>query len=223
MQLRPSGRKGPVAVALSSFARYYREEAWTWEILALTRARAAAGDAALGAEIEALTRDIILSPRDRVATFADVAAMRARMDKDRPGKAPWDLKLARGGFVDVEFIAQAHQIVAGATGPAALDPNTGRALARLGAAGVLTQPDAEALVSAWALYGRLQHWIRIVAPDGPFDPQAISGSLRARLAACGGAASLEDLARQLIDRQAVVRAIFERLVGVPDGNAPLAR
>ncbi|MFZ4601608.1 MAG: bifunctional [glutamine synthetase] adenylyltransferase/[glutamine synthetase]-adenylyl-L-tyrosine phosphorylase [Caulobacterales bacterium] len=223
MQLRPSGRKGPVAVALSSFARYYRDEAWTWEILALTRVRATAGDAALGAEIEALTRDIILSPRDRVATFADVAAMRARMDKDRPGKAPWDLKLAKGGFVDVEFIAQAHQIVAGARGPAALDPNTGRALARLGAAGVLTQPDAEALVSAWALYGRLQHWIRIVAPDGPFDPQAISGSLRARLAACGGAASLEDLARQSTDRQAVVRAIFERLVGVPDGNAPLAR
>ncbi|MBU6372801.1 MAG: bifunctional [glutamine synthetase] adenylyltransferase/[glutamine synthetase]-adenylyl-L-tyrosine phosphorylase [Alphaproteobacteria bacterium] len=223
MQLRPSGRKGPVAVALSSFARYYREEAWTWEILALTRLRACAGDPALGVRVEAFAREAVLAPRDRAATFADVAAMRARMDRDRPGKSPWSLKLAPGGFVDVEFLAQALQITAGEGAAAALDPNTGRALARLRDAGKLAPADAALLIDAWTAYARLQHWIRIVVGDGVFDPATAAPALAQRLAAVGGAADLPALEQALTRRQQAVRTLFERVIGVGDGNAPLAR
>ncbi len=111
-KLRPSGSKGPVAVRLSSFERYYDEEAWTWELQALTRLRAVAGDAALGERVEALARAVIVRPRDRDKTLADVADMRARMERERKARNPWDLKLAPGGLVDIEFVAQALQLVA---------------------------------------------------------------------------------------------------------------
>lgn len=223
MQLRPSGRKGPVAVALSSFGRYYLEEAWTWEMLALTRLRACAGDEALGARVEALAREAVLAPRERAATLADVAAMRARMDRDRPGKSPWSLKLAPGGFVDVEFLAQALQIASGPAAAPALDPNTGRALAKLRDAGLLGADDAAVLIEAWTAYARLQHWIRIVVGDGVFDPDTAAPRLAERLAAAGGEADLPALTAALTSRQRAVRAIFSRCIGVGDGNAPLAR
>src|SRR5690606_23306949 len=79
-KLRPSGSKGPVAVRLSSFERYYAEEAWTWELQALTRMRPVAGDAALGERALATARAAIARPKDRGKILADVADMRARMD-----------------------------------------------------------------------------------------------------------------------------------------------
>jgi glutamate-ammonia-ligase adenylyltransferase len=220
MQLRPSGSKGPVAVAVSSFERYYRDEAWTWEILALTRLRAVAGDQLLGSQVEALARAAVLRPRDRAATLADVAAMRVRMDRDRPGRPPFDLKLSPGGFVDIEFVAQAVQISSWPEAADALDPNTGRALARLRDAGLLDFGEAQSLCEAFALYSTLQHWLRIVV-EGPFDPAQASAGLGARLASLAGCATLDELAEALTDRQTVVRTIFRRRIG--DGKPGLGR
>src|SRR5262249_5332357 len=128
-KLRPSGSKGPVAVRLSSFERYYAEEAWTWELQALTRLRPVAGDPALGARVAAIAAAALTRPHDKAKIMGDVADMRARMERDRSGKSFWDLKLTPGGFVDIEFIAQALQLTAGSQ--AVLQPNTGEALAKL--------------------------------------------------------------------------------------------
>ncbi len=89
-KLRPSGSKGPVAVRLSSFERYYAEEAWTWEMQALTRLRPVAGDDALGKRVLAIARDALARPRDAAKTLAEGADMRARMDRERPSKSSWD-------------------------------------------------------------------------------------------------------------------------------------
>src|SRR5690606_28324002 len=110
-KLRPSGSKGPVAVRLSPFERYYAEEAWTWELQALTRLRAVAGDDALAARVTAIAHDTLARPRDPEKVRADVANMRGLMERERAGRSVWDLKLAPGGFVDIEFIAQALQLI----------------------------------------------------------------------------------------------------------------
>jgi glutamate-ammonia-ligase adenylyltransferase len=208
-KLRPSGSKGPVAVRLSSFERYYAEEAWTWELQALTRLRPVAGDAALGNRALATARAAIARPKDRAKILADVADMRARMDRERPSKSAWDLKLAPGGFVDIEFAAQALQLVA--ANEAVIAANTGEALAKLAASDVLQADAAARLDGAWRLLSSLQQTLRI-AFDGEFTLEAAPQPLVGRLAAIAGVSSGAEVETLLRATQAAVRADFQQIV-----------
>ncbi|GAM98881.1 glutamate-ammonia-ligase adenylyltransferase [alpha proteobacterium U9-1i] len=220
-KLRPSGSKGPVAVRLSSFERYYEQEAWTWELQALTRLRPVAGDAALGARVQALAHAVLARPRDVAKTLGDVADMRARMERERRPRGAWDLKLAPGGLVDVEFIAQALQLTAGTD--QVLSPNTGQALSALAAHGSLDPALHQRLSAAWLLWGDLQQTLRICV-EGEFDPSEASPALQAKLAQLAGSPDFEALEARVEDTQANVRAAFVQLVGpLTDGTAPLGR
>src|SRR5262249_3685286 len=84
MRLRPSGNKGPVAVSLASFAQYHAGAAWTWERMALTRARVIAGPAKLRAAVEAAIRVALARAGAPELIRADAAAMRARMLRELP-------------------------------------------------------------------------------------------------------------------------------------------
>ncbi|MBV9248883.1 MAG: bifunctional [glutamine synthetase] adenylyltransferase/[glutamine synthetase]-adenylyl-L-tyrosine phosphorylase, partial [Acetobacteraceae bacterium] len=143
MRLRPSGNKGPVAVSLASFRNYHASSAWTWERMALTRARVVAGPAALGKRIEATIADILRNAGDRARILADAAAMRARMARELPPEGPWDVKLRPGGMVDVEFIAQALQLVHARDYPGVCHPTTRVALQRLAQERLLPVDDTE--------------------------------------------------------------------------------
>jgi glutamate-ammonia-ligase adenylyltransferase len=222
-KLRPSGSKGPVAVRLSSFERYYSEEAWTWELQALTRLRPVAGDDSRGARAQDIARATLMRSRDAAKTLADVADMRVLMDRERPSKSIWDLKLAPGGFVDIEFIAQAQQLTAGALAQQVLAPNTGEALSKLAATGLLT-PDVSARLSdAWRLWSDLQQVLRVCF-SGEFNPETAPPPLRARLAGIGGVDSFEALEARIRTVQQAVRGDFLQIVGAPrDGNGASAR
>lgn len=220
-KLRPSGSKGPVAVRYSSFERYYEEEAWTWEMQALTRLRPIAGDAALGARVLASAQAALVRPRDDVKTLADVADMRARMDRERPSRSIWDLKLAPGGFVDIEFAAQALQLISGK--PEVIEANTGEGLRKLEAAGLLAFPVASRLSDAWRLFSALQQTLRICI-EGDFVPSEAPRPLASRLATIAGASGLEELEAVLRATQAGVRADFMQITAPPaDGAAGPAR
>lgn len=222
-KLRPSGSKGPVAVRLSSFERYYAEEAWTWELQALTRLRPVAGDAALSARVAAIARATLAQPRDAQKVFADVAEMRGRMERERGAKSEWDLKLAPGGFVDVEFIAQALQLAHAAEAPEALSPNTGEALARLARAGKLDAAVCARLRAGWRLWSDLQHMLRICI-GGEFNPLDAPPPLPPRLAALSGDPDFEALDAKVRAVQAAIRADFIAIVGpLGDGKQPLRR
>lgn len=216
-KLRPSGSKGPVAVRLSSFERYYAEEAWTWELQALTRARPVAGDPSLAARVMDTVRATLTRARAADTIRAEVADMRARMERERRSRGVWDLKLALGGFVDIEFIAQALQLTA--AHPAALAANTGEAIRRLCGAGMMEQDVGERLLNAWRTYSDLQQVFR-VALDGAFTPETAPAPLMARVRRILGADPVEDVETQLRRLQTAVRADFNQLVGpVGDGNA----
>ncbi|MAK62674.1 MAG: bifunctional [glutamate--ammonia ligase]-adenylyl-L-tyrosine phosphorylase/[glutamate--ammonia-ligase] adenylyltransferase [Ponticaulis sp.] len=111
MQLRPSGRAGPVAVRLSAFADYYRNDAWTWEHMALTRLRVIAGDPGLADRVMAEKQAQLSLPRPKDMLIQDAWDMRQRLLKERPPKNALDVKLAKGGMMDVEFLAQTAQLV----------------------------------------------------------------------------------------------------------------
>ncbi len=194
MRLRPSGSKGPVAVRLAAFARYQREEAWTWEHLALTRARGVAGDAAVLADAAAVIAEVRAAPRDAAVTLKDVAEMRARVAEAQKAQRAniWALKHAEGGLMDIEFALQAGLLIAGLA-----DVRSPRAAApALVAAGWLNAAQARRLAEAHALMLALQQ-VERVALDRPFDPETAGPGLRAAMARAGGAADFATLERSL--------------------------
>ena len=107
MALRPSGRSGPVAVSVDAFMRYYREKAWTWEFMALTRARVVASSSPeFAAQLDGDVVSALYAPRDDLDTAGDIADMLARLRREKPARGPWDVKQMDGGLRDIEFIVQ---------------------------------------------------------------------------------------------------------------------
>lgn len=211
LKLRPSGTKGPVAVSFAAFEDYYEREAETWELLALTRARVvwASTDAfrerAEGAIAAALRR-----ARDPKKTAADVVEMRQLMERERPGKGDWDLKLHPGGLVDIEFAAQFLQLAhAAAGGP--LRQNTGEALAALREAGLADEGALSRLEAAWRLEQDLSQLIKVALEDGG-DPEAEPKAFKTLLAKAGGVAQFKSLKPKLAKAKAEARAAYEAVV-----------
>lgn len=163
-RLRPSGTQGPIAVSLESFARYQREDAWTWEHMALCRARPLFGSAADRRQLSAIIDDTLNTPRDPAALRDAVLDMRGEMARHKPPRGPLDVKLARGGLVDLEFILHYLQL----RDHVALEPELGQAVSALEAAGLLPA----GLRTAHDLLARLLVVVRLVAPDAMYPPPA---------------------------------------------------
>ena len=211
MRLRPSGSQGPVATKLSGFIDYHRRSAWTWEHLALTRARVVAGPATLRREINNTIREVLCRPRDRAQVAQDVQTMRAKIAEEKGTDDIWDLKQVRGGLIDLEFLAQFLQIVGAAEHPDALDPNTELALTRLSAASVLSPGDAEILIPAARLYHTLTQVLRLCL-DKPFAAASAPLALRELLARASDMPDFDTLEATLKDTLAAVHAGFDRIV-----------
>jgi glutamate-ammonia-ligase adenylyltransferase len=211
MRLRPSGLQGPVATQLESFISYQETEAWTWEHMALTRARVITGPATLREKVEAAIRTALVRVRDRGRIATDVRDMRERIWKEKKTDNIWDLKQVRGGLVDLEFIAQHLQLVHAAEHPQVLDQNTVVSLVKLRDAGVLEVADATALISAAHLIHSLTQVLRLCL-DGPFDPAAAPRGLTELLARAGDAPSFEVLQGDVRRRLAEVAALFDKLI-----------
>jgi [glutamine synthetase] adenylyltransferase / [glutamine synthetase]-adenylyl-L-tyrosine phosphorylase len=211
MRLRPSGNQGPVATRLSSFTSYQGSSAWTWEHLALARARVITGPAPLRRQIGATIKEVLSRPRDRASVAEDVRAMRAKIADDKGSYGIWDLKQARGGLIDLEFIAQFLAIVSAAEHPEVLDQNTELALTKLSAAGVLSPGDAEILVPAARLYHTLTQVLRLCL-DKPFVAEDAPRALKDLLARASDMPDFATLEATLQDTLAAVHEAFDRIV-----------
>ncbi|HCX68197.1 bifunctional [glutamine synthetase] adenylyltransferase/[glutamine synthetase]-adenylyl-L-tyrosine phosphorylase [Parvibaculum sp.] len=214
MRLRPSGNAGPIATSFSSFVAYQESEAWTWEHMALTRARVIAGPDDLKQQVEKAIADTLTRPRDKAKIAADVAEMRARLAKERPSSNPWEMKHVRGGLVDLEFIAQFLQLAHGAAHPEILTPHTRSSFLRIAEANLLHPETADMLVRAIALIHNLTQVIRVCV-EGVFNPAEASSGLRSLLARAGDAPDFPALEAELLENQRKVREAFESIV-TPD-------
>ncbi|MDZ4380503.1 MAG: bifunctional [glutamine synthetase] adenylyltransferase/[glutamine synthetase]-adenylyl-L-tyrosine phosphorylase [Parvibaculum sp.] len=212
MRLRPSGNAGPIATSLASFVAYQETEAWTWEHMALTRARLIAGPDDMKAQVGKAISETLLRPRDKAKIAADVAGMRARIAKEHASSNPWELKHVRGGLVDIEFICQYLQLVHGAAHPEILKTHTRAALTRIAETGLLPPGTADMLVRAIALNHNLTQVIRVCV-TGVFNPAEASPGLRSLLARAGDAPDFPALEADLADSQRRVREAFESVVG----------
>ena len=222
MRLRPSGSSGPIASSLESFERYQRESAWTWEHMALTRARPVAGDAALRRQIEEKIDAVLRLPRDAQRLLSDVADMRRRIAGEHPRPSPWDLKNRRGGLTELEFITQYLMLRETEANPRLLRRATAAALSVLGAAGVLPATAERELSAAETLLRHVQALLTLIGEhgtrDGSFpEPDA------ATLARCAGAVDFAQLDADITAAMAHVRRWYERLIDEPATRASRRR
>ena len=217
MRLRPSGNKGPVAVKFSAFESYHAQESWTWERMALTRARVVAGPPAFRKRIAEALRAALLRPETPGKVLAEATAMRARMLRELPPDGPWDLKAMPGGLVEVEFIAQALQLEHAHARPAILAPNAVQALERLGHAGLLPAEEVAALVRADRLWLGITGLVRLTVgkrKTAELPAPVAEALLRATAPLLHPAPTdLAGLRAAMQAEAATVRAIFERRLG----------
>ena len=211
MRLRPSGGQGPAATQMRSFAAYQLQEAETWEHMALTRARVVAGDASLGAELEAALTIVLRQPRKAQALQKYVRDMRAMIAQEKGESDPWDLKLAAGGVIDIEFIAQYLALRYGADHPDILAVETAWVLAKAGQMALIPPDDADRLVEAHRLFSTVTQMMRLTI-EGPFDPDKVARGVLRRIAAAVDCPDFPRLARQLVETRASVRALFHQMV-----------
>ncbi|WP_284727885.1 bifunctional [glutamine synthetase] adenylyltransferase/[glutamine synthetase]-adenylyl-L-tyrosine phosphorylase [Sphingomonas psychrolutea] len=212
MRLRPSGNKGPVATRLKAFEKYQFEEAWTWEHMALTRARLIAGDAELMDATRAVIAAVLAKPREEAKTASDVAEMRTMIDKEKRPKGIWDLKLIPGGLIDIEFIAQYLALIAKGHGVKAEvnGLSTADALKRLG--GELMDPnDLDLCLAALHLLTELSQVIQLCV-DGGFDPATAPAGLVDLVCRAGDAPDLKSLEAELRRLTKAVRKVFQAVV-----------
>jgi [glutamine synthetase] adenylyltransferase / [glutamine synthetase]-adenylyl-L-tyrosine phosphorylase len=213
MRLRPSGRSGPVATSIEGFASYQETEAWTWEHMALTRARVASASPQFAARVEAVIRSVLCRPRDAETVAGDVVEMRKAIATEKGDSERWDLKYVAGGLIDIEFIAQYLQLVHAAATPEILDTSTAHVLDKAWRLGLIATEDAEVLRPAVRLYHDLTQILRLCLP-GPFDPQAAGAGLLALLARAADVPDFGRLDADIGETQAKVRASFNRILGV---------
>jgi glutamate-ammonia-ligase adenylyltransferase len=211
MRLRPSGQKGPLATQLSSFIHYQQSEAWTWEHMALTRARVVSGPPALRVAVEEAIRAALTRARDPAKTAADVREMRALVEKEKGTRDIWELKQVRGGLVDLEFIAQYLQLIHAHAHQEVLSTGTADALVNLERIGLLTTQAADVLLPAARLLGNLTQVLRLCL-DGPFVPQKADAGLKALLVRAGEAPDFSRLEADLAARQVQVAALFDAII-----------
>jgi glutamate-ammonia-ligase adenylyltransferase len=175
-RLRPQGAQGPLAVSFDSFARYQREEAWTWEHMALARARPLTGSASARAQLQGIIDSVLERPRDVATLRTDVLKMRAELAAHKPARGVLDAKLTRGGLVDLEFLVHFVQL----REQTGFNPDLGKAVDALVVAGLLPERVRDAL----ALMTRLLIAGRLLAPDLAEPPPAAAAALAE---ACGHA------------------------------------
>ena len=209
MRLRPSGNKGPVATSWAAFQDYQHSEAWTWEHLALTRARVVAGPAALARDVEAFRAALLGAPRDASRVLGEVARMRARIAAAKTGLSDWDPKLGQGRLQDVELVAQAASLLSGAASRASVPS--------LEAADWMSLTDRKALIAAYRLAWGVQIAARLIS-DGDLDPGRLGSAGRAFLGRLTGTADMDALASELAQTAARAAASIARILPEEDAD-----
>ncbi len=208
LRLRPLGNKGPIAVSFPFFKKYYRQEAWIWEYLALTRARGIAGDPDFLQKLENEVCAIIAISRDKKEVAKEVCEMRALIAKEKPPKNQWDLKTMSGGIMDLEFIAQFSLIThviefqIGATTADILDhlPNS-----------FLNQSCIADLHYAYRLYTNLSQIIRLCLNDS-LDPNDMPPGLSDLLLNSVGEPDLLRVEKLIAETGQLVCSVFTKIM-----------
>ncbi|MBK6468404.1 MAG: glutamine-synthetase adenylyltransferase [Rhodobacter sp.] len=208
VRLRPSGRAGAVATSIDGWRDYQQTEAWTWEHLALTRARVMAGDPGLAGEVETCRRAVLADKGGAARVRPDVAEMRDRLAEAKPATEAWEAKNGPGRLMDIELCAEMAALIAA---------NPARQVERqIGSKGVLAAADQAVLLDAYRLLWRLHCSARLLT-DRSLEPDALGEGGRAFLLRETGEATVAALSARLARAVSLAEGVIARQVGPGQG------
>ena len=164
MRLRPNGNSGLLVTSIEAFEKYQKEKAWTWEHQALARARFITGGDQINEEFARIRKEVLTRERDQELLQKEIGEMRQKMRDELENKDPeiFDLKQARGGIADIEFLVQYNVLLFAAKydGLVEFSDNI-RMLEQLSNSGFIAQSDAETLIEAYRCYRAAGHRLAI--------------------------------------------------------------
>ena len=214
LRLRPSGNAGPIVSSMRSFIDYYRSMAWTWEHMALTRARVITAEKQFLKTIEQNIKRLLTQERNQQKLLLDVAEMRSRIEKNKKSAGLWDVKHARGGLIDIEFITQYLQLKYAHSNTEVLATYTAEAIIRLSDSALLDHSHSEKLLEGLALWTQILGILRLTVGDN-YDEYRFSRPIRALLTKTCGSQDFGSLKTKVLNLQRACHAIFIELIEDP--------
>jgi [glutamine synthetase] adenylyltransferase / [glutamine synthetase]-adenylyl-L-tyrosine phosphorylase len=211
LRLRPQGGKGPVASQFKGFVAYQHNEADLWEHMALTRARLLVGENDIAQRVNEAVREIVAAKREWKHVASEVRSMRGLIAQEKGDDNPWDLKLAKGGLTDLDFIAQAFVLAHGAKHSSLIGLAPEALFQEAGKVGLLGEDDARVLIEAHRLFSAIFQWQRLTI-EGNFDPASVPSAILKRLATVAGLPDAKVLLNHLNATRKQVREVFERVL-----------
>ena len=210
LRLRPGSKGSGFASSVAALERYYLEHGDLWERQTLTRARLILGDRALARRVRAALRRLVYGDALPRASLKEIAEVRTRMERElgRETRGRLHVKYGRGGLVDVEFLAQALQLVHGHDKPDARRFTTTAALNGLARAGALDRAAAAGLVERYRLLRRISAALRLLGAR-PSDTIELAGPMPARVATALGYESRQALLDAYRENATAVRTAYE--------------
>jgi glutamate-ammonia-ligase adenylyltransferase len=207
-RLRPWGNKGPIATRLPTLRDYLRQESWTYEHMAMTRARVIVGPSSIGAAVEDSLHAALRLSAERPSLRDDIREMHALVHSAKETDNPWHIKSVRGGLTDVEFVTQYLLLCHAGIRPNIIQPNTSMALYGLHCAGLLRSADFNVLSGALSFFKSIMQLMRAAgwseaSPDG----------FARYLCEVVGERTLDAIEARLRVMQSSVLETFERLIG----------
>ena len=212
-RLRPNGKKAPIATHILSFEQYYATSAWTWEYMALSKARVIVGPTELSSRLETMRHVVLSHERKQTKLVSDVRDMRNRIAIEFPGRNIWDVKHRPGGLVDAEFIAQYLQLLHAAACPEVLSPNTIHSLHQLHEHGFLNSKAANDLIQGLTFWYDLGSALQITTTEAPENKSHNSGP-REMLAQARNTTNFEELVKKMQGTANMVRKHFNQLIRI---------
>ncbi len=211
-RLRPSGKDGALAVSISAFDKYFNESAWTYELMALTRARVITGNPPLKKHLQEVFHNHLTSPHKREKLVTDIATLRDKITHEFGGKDPWNLKYAQGGLMDLDFLAQYFLLLHAHTLPQIVSPSSAAIFKTLAEHGLLKADAAQTLIKAHYFYNALLAMLRLCGND-PFDEHAAPTGLKRLIAVNLGLADFDSVRGTLLSSLAAVQSHFKQEIG----------
>ena len=224
LRLRPGSKGSGFASSAAALERYYEEYGDLWERQSLTRARVLMGDRGLARRVRAALTRLVYGAPLPAGALKEIRDVRTRMERElaKETAGRFNVKLGRGGLVDVEFLTQALQLVHGAHAPGVRRASTRVALRALAAAGALPVDAARALVEHLAFLRRVSATLRLLGAR-PADAIDLAGPMPTRVATALGypsrATFIEDYKRRTTD----VRRLYTDVLGAAAATRAEAR
>ena len=199
-------------VTLKTFADYQQDAAWTWEHMALTRARLVRGGGDFPERIQECIHRILTMKRDPGELAENVTEMRAKLDAEFGSNNIWETRYVRGGLVDLEFLVQFLLLREGHEHPGIFTPSLAGSIDHLAALGAIAKDDAESLKAAYELMLGVRGLLRLCL-GATTREEDFSRGLQNLLSQATGSEDFAALKSRLAQAEGLVYALYQQNLG----------